>query len=44
MVKESGYLDYAEGHPTIFFHYTKENWADWIIKDVASAGKLRYIG
>ncbi|MBQ3443341.1 MAG: hypothetical protein IKG61_02850 [Selenomonadaceae bacterium] len=44
MVVESGYLDYAENHPSIFFHYAKEDWADWIINAVASSGKLRYIG
>ena len=44
MVEESGYLDYAEEHPTNFFHYTKEDWTDWIINAVAVSGKLRYIG
>lgn len=44
MVEKSSYLDYAEEHPEIFFHYSRKDWADWIIKGTASAGKLRFVG
>lgn len=44
MVEESGYLDYTEKHPDIFFYYSRKDWADWIIEGFASAGKLRYTG